>query len=165
MRSYISSNDNNRSFSYSIFFAGVITIIYMIFEILSKFTGVGTNLWKGLELFSYQYHPYLNTIVGLDGLSSFQFQVIRSINYFRPHGIFFDIHTQAFIILSSLLIYFSYLSNKILIQKDFVVYFLIFGLLISTSGQNIGLGFLSLLTIFFLIKTKENKRICQKIIC
>ena len=61
------------------------------------------------------------------------------------------------------MIYFSYLSNKILIQKDFVVYFLIFGLLISTSGQNIGLGFLSLLTIFYLIKTKEIKEYAKKL--
>ena len=163
MRSYILSNDNNRSFSYSIFFAGLFSIIYMIFEIIAKITGLGINLWGGLELFSYQYHPYLNNIVGSEGLSSFQFQIIRRINYLRPHGIFFDIHTQAFIILSSLLIYFSYISNKILIQRDFVVYFLIFGLLISTSGQNIGLGFLSLLIIFYLIKTKEIKEYAKKL--
>ena len=86
-----------------------------------------------------------------------------NLNYFRPHGIFFDIHTQAFLILCSIIIYFNNISNKNFKQNNTILYLLISGLLISTSAQNIGIGIVLIIFIYFLLKNKYMKNFVKHI--
>ena len=170
-RAYIVSKKKLNDFTYTIILAGGICLTYIFIELLLKATGNGINVWNTLEEYGALYHPYLNNIlihkgdlnVGSSGYTVMVPGVGNVINYLRPHGIFFDIHTQSFVMLSAIFIYFSYIINNQFSNKNYIFYILLVGIIFSTSATYIGLGLLLITYIYFILNKKGIKKLINKI--
>jgi len=150
-RGYFSSTKNLNNFTNTIIISGIITSTFIFLELFLKINKIGLNIWESLKEFTLLYHPWVSGIIGYDW------------NYFRPHGIFLDIHTQAFIIVTAILIYFSSTANKQIFIKNYVLYFFLTALLLSTSTLYILVSFILIVGIYQILNKNKMKEFKNKI--
>jgi len=94
-RTALDSMDRVRVFLRLIVLGGALTALYVIFELLNRFTGLWPGFWLAAEGFIEAERPaYVNYIRDFIYLKSF---------LVRPLGIFLDIYSQGFVVIAALL--------------------------------------------------------------
>ena len=143
-------------FSNTIIIGGIFCVLYIFFEIITKRSSVGLDVWFKLGEYVDIYHPWVSSV--FDGTENFLKNDIQKIgvllSYLRPHGIFLDIHTQAFVINCAI---FACLSNIVNNRNKSIwkwYYFLLIGLLFTTSTLHI----ITVILILILFYYKSNRQ-------
>ncbi len=156
-RSYFKSYSRIHSFSTAIFFGGIICCTYLFIEFITKINRIGLKFWFKLVEYANTYHPWVSKILETNTtkfLNNDMDQIgLYVVSYLRPSGIFLDIHTQAFVILSAIFILYSDMINNRNKARWKWYYFLIIGLLSTTSTLYI----IALIIISILFYYKANR--------
>jgi len=142
----------------------------LFLEILLKINKIGLNVWIKLAEYSALYQPWVKEILERTETyytTGFVNTSIYNPMYMRPHGIYLDVHTQAFIILAALLIYISHIfNNQVSISKT-QFYILSLGLILTTSTTYIFTGIFVALILYFIIHKnvfyRSNKKMIRKL--
>ena len=154
-RAYFRTERHLNNFSHAVFISGIICTFYIILEIFTKVNKIGLSVWFRLVDYANIYHPWVSNVMETnvtnflnDNMSNIG---VYLVSYLRPNGIFLDVHTQAFVILSAIYVIYSDIVNSRNRSKWKWLYFLVLGVFLTTSTTNIIT--LILISIFFYFKT------------
>ena len=160
-RSYFKSFRRIQSFTNAVLIGGITCCIYLYLEFITKINKIGLDFWFKLVEYADIYHPWVSKILETNVtnfLNDNMEQIgVYVISYLRPSGIFLDIHTQAFVILSAIFILYSDIINNKNKTKWKWYYFLIIGLFTTTSTLYIVT--LILISILFYYKAYKQPKV------
>jgi len=167
-RSYFRSFIKIDIFSNAVFIGGIICTIYLFLEFITKINGIGLNYWFKLVEYVDVYHPYVSNILESNTTKFLNNDMdnigVYLVSYLRPSGIFLDIHTQAFVIMSAIFILFSDIVNNRNMARWKWYYFLVIGLLLTTSTLYIiSLIMISVLFYFKAYRQPQARSIYKKL--